>query len=208
MSETGTAEPRLRLFVAVELPDTWLQALVAVQDQLRARLGVSGPRLRFVHPDGVHLTLKFLGETPDSRRPTIEDALAAGLADLRPFRLALGEIGSFRNRGSPSVVWVGVAGDTTALASLAGRVEAALSPLGFPTERRAFAAHLTLARVPDPVPAPERGGFDEALRAVRLPSAPEMRVERVSLIQSHLGRGGATYERLSSFPRGAEESRR
>ncbi len=200
-------EERLRLFVAVELPEGWLRALATVQDDLRralaARAGVRGaPRLRWTRPEGVHLTLKFLGEVPAARREAIEAALARAVDAPPGLELRLGNTGAFgiNDRRGPRVLWVGVSGDVEGLGRLFGQIDASLGTIGFERERRSFAAHLTLARVPDDFPAGDRAALADALVALPLPDAPSFVVERVSLMRSHLNRDGARYERLASFP--------
>lgn len=189
--------PALRLFVAIELPDDVRAALTRTAEALR-RAGIDR-ELRWVRPEGIHITLKFLGPTPQARLPEIEGALSAALAGARGFRLQPGDLGSFGGRRNLRVVWVGVGGDTVALAALAGRVEAALAPLGFPTEQRPFAAHLTLARVRDETPPAERERIHDALQHVRVPDAPPIDVRAVSLMQSELGRDSARYHALVTF---------
>lgn len=186
---------QLRLFVACELPDEVRRGLGRVQDELR-RLGAG--RLRWVRPEGIHVTLKFLGEVEESRVEEITSALASAVEpfELRLRLASLGGFGGARLR----VVWVGLEGDVEALASLAGRVEAALRPLGFPRERRPFAAHLTLARVPDQVPSAERRQLAGLIERYRLPPLPSMILTEVRLMRSILGPGGSVYHRLASFP--------
>ena len=185
----------LRLFVACELPDELKRALGRLQDDLR-RLGLD--RLRWVRPEGIHLTLKFLGDVEASRVEEITAALSSAVApfELRLWPAAVGSFGGPRLR----VVWVGLEGGVEELAALAGRVEAALEPLGFPRERRPFAAHLTLARVPDDVPSAERRQIASLIERYRPPSLPAATMRQASLIRSHLGPRGARYERLASFP--------
>ena len=190
--------PALRLFVAIELPDDVRAALERTVEALR-RAGIDR-EVRWVRPEGIHITLKFLGPTPQPRLPEIERALSAALAGVRGFRLQPGELGAFGGRRNLLVVWVGVGGDTQPLSALAGRVEAALAPLGFPTEQRPFAAHLTLARVRDETPPAERERTHDALQRVRMPGVPAIDVRAVSLMQSELGRGGARYHALATFP--------
>ena len=184
-----------RLFVACELPDGVRQALGRIQDDLR-RLGAG--RLRWARPEGIHVTLKFLGAVEESRLDRITAALAAAVGpfrvELRP--ATLGGFGGTRLR----VVWIGLEGDVEKLASLAGQVEAALAPLGFPRERRPFAAHLTLARVPDQAPAAERRQLATMIERFELPPMPSMVLTEVSLMQSILGPAGSVYRRLASFP--------
>ncbi len=195
-SMSTTADQTLRLFVAVELDEGVRRALAALQDDLRRR-GLAD--LRWVRPEGVHLTLKFLGETPADKLPAIQGALTAAVAGIAPQRLRLGELGTFGSRHGPQVLWVDLEGDVAELARLARRVDEALEPLGFAREKREFAAHLTLARV-RPQSAREAGRLlAEALPAVRAPDG-EAAVREVSLMRSTLGPGGAVYERLATFP--------
>ncbi|HEU4759114.1 MAG TPA: RNA 2',3'-cyclic phosphodiesterase, partial [Dehalococcoidia bacterium] len=134
----------LRLFVAVELGEGVRRALAALQDDLRRR-GLTD--LRWVRPEGIHLTLKFLGETPTEKVADIQEALAAEVAGVAPHWLRLGKLGTFGDRRGPQVLWVDLEGDVSRLAQLQRRIDQALAPLGFPRERREFAPHLTLARV-------------------------------------------------------------
>jgi 2'-5' RNA ligase len=188
----------LRLFVACELSDEVRRALGRVQDDLR-RLGARP--LRWVRPEGIHVTLKFLGETESRRVDDIVEALAGAIP---PFELSLrvstlGGFGGARLR----VVWVGLEGDVEALAGVARRVDGALAPLGFPRERRPFAAHLTLARVRDEASPAERRELVALIQRYRMPAPPSMIVREVALMRSIVGSGGSVYRRLASFPSGA-----
>ncbi len=186
----------LRLFVAVELGEEALRALASLQDALRRR-GLDG--LRWVRPEGVHLTLKFLGETPAERVPAIQEALGEAVSGTPPHVLRLNGLGTFGSRRSPRVLWVGLEGDLEDLRRLQGRVEAALARLGFPREDRAFSPHLTLARV-----RPENAAAlsEPIARAIEAAPAPEasIAVRDVVLMRSTLGPGGAVYDRLAAFP--------
>lgn len=186
----------LRLFVALELPEEWTQALARMQADLRAR-GLA--RLRWVRPEGIHLTLKFLGEVPAPRLAGIDAALRGAVARAPDFALRLGAPGTF-GRGSPRVLWVGIEGDLDRLAALQRRVEAVLAPLGFPPEGRPFAPHLTLARVPEAAPPDLRRAVAPAVEWLRVPPAPDFRVSRVSLMESRLGPGGAVYICRGGYP--------
>jgi 2'-5' RNA ligase len=193
-----TAE-RPRLFVAVELPQTWLDALASVQTHLGRALEAAGASgLRWVRPEGIHLTLKFLGETEPSRLPQLEEALADAVSSPPSLRLALSEAGCSSSGRRVRLVWVGLAGGVDRIALLATRVDDACAGLGFERERRPFAPHLTLARVPEGVML-DRDVLAPHLRSLRLDAAP-FEVERVSLMRSHLGPGGARYERIAAFP--------
>lgn len=188
------AQP-LRLFVACRLTDDVREALSRAQDDLRRQ--VHG-RLRWVRPEGIHVTLKFLGDVGEERVEAIRATLAAAIDpfELRVRPATIGTFGGNRVR----VVWVGLEGETEGLAALAVRVEQALAPLGFPRERRPFAAHLTLARVPDRASAEERKQLSAAIKDFRPPAFPSMIMTEVKLIRSVLGQGGSDYYEMASFP--------
>lgn len=188
----------LRLFVACELPAEMKAGLAALQETLRSAFG--GPPLRWVRPEGIHLTLKFLGAVPAQRVTDICTALAPTVEGIRPLELSLGNLGTFGGRRGARVVWVGVEGDVERVAELQRRVEAALARLGFPAEDRPFSPHLTLARVPDHVGAPERERLWDLTRTLAAPEAAPATIREVSLMRSILGPGGAVYERLAAFP--------
>ncbi len=197
----------LRLFVAIELPEDWRQALALGQAELRSALEAEGLRLRWTRPEGIHLTLKFLGEVEAGRRGAIEAALAGCLTRPPRLRLRLGQPGLFtsgrRTRftsGRPArVLWVGVEGDIEGLARLADEIDRACAGLGLAAEQRSFTGHLTLARVPESVSLPA-DSLAPKLQTIHLPETAPFVVERVSLIRSHLGPGGSRYERLAAFP--------
>jgi 2'-5' RNA ligase len=195
-------DARLRLFVAIELPDAWKEAVAAYQRRLQERISIDAPRvrLRYVRPEGVHLTLKFLGETPANRLPSIEGALSQAVTTAPNFRLELRRVGSFSDRRAARVVWAGVAGDTDALRLLAERVDTRLASAGFARERRGFMPHLTIARLPDAMSQAERELVVAASNAIALAPQDAMLVGYVSLMRSHLGPGGTRYERLARFP--------
>jgi 2'-5' RNA ligase len=190
-------ESELRLFVACELPPEMRAALAALQDMLRHR---GAPPVRWVRPEGIHLTLKFLGSVPAERVADICAALAPTVEGIHPFALSLGDLGTFGGRRGARVLWVAVEGDVTRVAELQRRVEAALAPLGFATEDRAFSPHLTLARVPDTAGADERQRLWDLAKAASAPEAAPVTIREMSLMRSILGPGGAVYERLAAFP--------
>ena len=197
----------MRLFVAIELPEAWKDALADLQRRMQEALDAdtqtASLRLRWVRPEGIHLTLKFIGEVTADRLPAIQAQLALAVPDLPAMTLRLGWAGSFSDRRAPRVIWAGVYSDEAeALRRLAEGIETWLAAAGVPRERRGFAAHLTLARLPNELPDALRQRVAEitATTGLEQADAPRMKVERVSLMQSHLGPGGARYERLSAYP--------
>ena len=191
-------DERLRLFVAIDLPEEVRESLARLQTDLR-RHDLSG--LRWTRPEGVHLTLKFLGETPASSLPAIEAALARAVRGAQPFRLALGAPGTFGNRRGPRVLWVDIEGDVKPLQQLQAAVERELAAAGFAPEERGFSPHLTLARVPQPSPPGLAEHVSRALTAVAAPQG-EIEVTELLLMRSRLQPSGAVYSRVAAFPLG------
>ena len=191
----ANAPSKLRMFVACELPDELIEALRRVQSDLRRH---TGDGLRWVRPEGIHLTLKFLGDVEMTRLEEVKTALAGA---IRPFSVSLrpSRLGGFGGRRL-RVVWVGLDGDVDGLSELAESIVAVLAPLGFPSEDRPFRPHLTLARVPDRVANEERHQLSALVEAHQLPDLPVAVVSQVSLIQSTLGPGGAKYRTISTYP--------
>ncbi len=185
----------MRLFVAVHLPQEIRNGLAAVQDRLRrAQADVS-----WVKAANLHITLKFLGETEPKRLERIGPVLAEAARGAAPFSLTVAGVGTFGGR-VPRVVWAGVTEGASLLGGLAGVVDNGLARLGFPKERRSFAAHFTLGRVRSSRNA------DSLLAAIRdEPTAAlgTVRVEEFVLMQSQLDPGGSIYTILERFPLGA-----
>ena len=195
------AEPPLRLFVAVELPQHVRDALGASIDRLRSTL--RGP-YRWVRPEGIHLTLRFLGDVEAERIAELASALGPPVAPLPPFELRLDGTGVFPNARAPSVVWAGVGGESGALARLAAAVGIATAGVGAPAESRPYQPHLTIGRVRGRLAASEIEALSETLSKVTYDQAAPFPVDGVSLMRSELGPGGARYTRLAYAPlRGA-----
>ena len=194
----GRASARPRLFIAVELPHELRAALAALQEELRRHVSEG---LRWVRPDGIHLTLKFLGETPAGSVPAIQQAIARAAAAAAPHTVALGGLGTFGSVNRPQVLWIALTGDVEELSVLQQQVEGGLEPLGFSREQRPFAPHLTLARVRPESARAVAAPLREALDAVRPPLA-RLDVREVSLMRSFLRLGGAVYQAVATFPLG------
>jgi 2'-5' RNA ligase len=194
------AEPvALRLFVAIELPEQIKWALGCTIDELSAVL--TGP-FRWVSPAGIHVTLKFLGDTATERLDGVVSAMTAAAVAIEPFTLRLSGAGTFPAGRRPSVVWAGLGGDTELLAALRNAAESAMVRLGFEADRRAFQAHLTLARVPRRLPDEEERALAPRLQGIRFSYEDPFDVREVSLMQSELRREGARYTKLASAPLG------
>jgi len=183
----------VRAFIAIELPDAVKATLSRLQNDLKGSTRVP---VKWVEPDAVHLTLKFLGNVSALAIPDIATSLSESVKPIAPFRLGLGRPGAFPNTRAPRVVWVGIEGDTTALSTLQQRVELAVIPLGFEREHRRFSAHLTLGRVRDQAAPADRRRLGEAVASLSIEHPVPFDISSVCLMRSTLTREGAIYNRL------------
>jgi 2'-5' RNA ligase len=137
---------QIRAFIAIELPDAVKRTATDVSTQLAA--AVPEGSVRWVKPNTMHLTLRFLGDTAESLVPALTQAMDEAVAAQPAFTLALGQLDAFPNPQRPRVLWLGLrAVPPAALGSLKTAVDALLVPLGWAAETKPFTAHLTLGRV-------------------------------------------------------------
>lgn len=188
----------VRTFVAIELTPQLLRRLGALQDRLRQ--DVPAGLVRWVRPEGIHLTLKFLGEVPAGRVDEIATAMRDACAGHKPFSFSIAGLGCFPGFRRPRVIWVGVDEPGGVLNALQRDVEEAMQGLGFAPERRPFSPHLTLGRVKGRAPAAVRALGEYVARAEV--KVGEMKASEVSLMRSDLRPGGAVYTRLAVAPLG------
>jgi RNA 2',3'-cyclic 3'-phosphodiesterase len=187
----GADLPGRRIFVAVPLPDNATEAVAALVESVRAEGIPGGGRdVRWVRLDGLHLTIRFLGPTPEDRIDSARLAVRDAAGRSAPFELSIGGAGAFPSAARPRALWLGVHDPSGELGRLAGVVEGALVAGGWPAESRPFAAHLTLARS-DGVPAGARIGA--RLAAVAASFRVVVRVDRIGLFESLTGGGPARY---------------
>ena len=185
----------MRLFVALEIPDAVRDNLAAMMNELRElseRLRDRRPR--WVRPENLHVTLKFIGETPPAKLEGIRGALASVRSNA-PVELRFCRLGFFPNEKHPRVLWVG--DDTPGnLPALAANIEHVLEAQGIAREQREFTSHLTLARFEPP-------GLHEKLRgAIQENMARDfgsLRTSEFHLIESKTKPSGAEYTVVQSF---------
>lgn len=179
----------MRLFVAIVLDERVRARLAAVQERLRSKC----PGVRWVRPELVHLTLKFLGDVGDSDVSSVVDSVALAAQACEPFEMKVADLGCFPPRGPVRVIWAGVHEGTGALLGCSEAVENALELSGFERERRAFSPHLTLGRVRDDRSG---AGLREAV-AVRELAETMQSVASITLMSSVLSPSGPTYTPVS-----------
>jgi 2'-5' RNA ligase len=180
----------LRTFIAVRIPET--RELRALHRRL-AEL----PGLRPLPTGNLHLTLKFLGDTPDTSVAEIARAVERTAAGVATWQGTLRGMGAFPHIRRPSAVWVGVA-DEGLLAGLAASLDRELAPLGFAPEGRAFQPHVTLLRLRKR-PPDELFDIVEELKDAEFGTVA---IESVEYLQSELQPGGSRYTLLAKAPLG------
>jgi 2'-5' RNA ligase len=183
VSATDTA----RAFVAIELEPPLREAIGELQAGLRPRLGA----VRLVRPEGIHLTLRFLGDTSPAQVETLRPRLAAAAAECPPAQARVAGIGTFPERGSPRVLWLGLDVPPPIL-DLQRACERAAREAGFEKEERPFRAHLTLGRWRERAARPELPPADLGMT----------QLDTLVLFRSDLQPGGAVYTPLARFPLG------
>ncbi|MCK4487519.1 MAG: RNA 2',3'-cyclic phosphodiesterase [Desulfobacterales bacterium] len=181
---------KIRSFIAINVPEPVLQAIAKAQDTLRG----SGLKIRWVRKEGMHLTLKFLGDIHRDDVERIRAAMGRAAKAFSPFTLRAEGIGVFPDLKRPRVVWVGISGDGEVLLALQRDLESQLSGLGFPKEKRPFKGHLTIGRVKGRL---DRAKLGKALQALGEFRTESFTAESVVLFQSELRPSGAVYSRLA-----------
>ena len=181
--------------MALESPTAVRESLTALIQELReAGSPSTRDKTRWVRPENLHVTLKFIGHVENAKLESIRATLA-GVRSNRPVDLRFRELGFFPSEKRPRVFWAGMEASPN-LAPLAGEIDARLEKLGIPRETRAFAPHLTLARFDPP-------GISEQLRAaVQQNTARDfgaLHTNQFHLIESKLKPSGAEYTTLHSF---------
>lgn len=174
----------IRAFIAIALP----QEVTAVLAQLSHTLSKQTPdrAVRWVEPERMHLTLRFLGDTAVAQLTAIAAELDRVTITHSPFPLHLHEIGCFPNRKRPRVIWAGLAGESRSLQDLKSDIDAFLLPMGWERENRPFKAHLTLGRVKD------SHQLQDIHWGIPIPKA-KWQVTAVHLIESQLRPQGPHY---------------
>ncbi len=185
----------VRSFIAISLPDELRLGLDKLQKRLKT---ANKPWIKWADPNGIHLTLKFLGDVSVDRISEISRVTAEAAREIPPFHLKTQGLGAFPNLNRVQVVWLGLGGELDKLGQLQQQIESALSRLGFTTETRAFKAHLTLARIRPQASPDERQGLGQLILSTKPETSYIIKVEAVSLMRSQLTREGARYSQLSS----------
>lgn len=175
-----------RLFVALELSEQQKSEVNAFQETIKQFM----TGVRWVKPEALHMTLKFLGETDESRIEEIAAALDETAAAINPFDIVYGESGVFPSPGKARVIWVGLREGSEAVRELASKVDSSLSKIGFEPEKRSYTPHLTIGRVRSSLPEKVVSRYLE--EGTNFTSAA-CTIKSTTLFESKLSPQGATY---------------
>lgn len=178
----------IRSFIAIELTPEIQQELARAQ----TRLKTAGADVKWVNPENIHLTLKFLGETSADILEEVKQVLNTLAPRYSPFELSINHLGAFPNKEHPRVLWVGIAEKNSPLLRTVQELEERLLNLGFFKETRPFAAHLTLGRVRSPQ---HHKQLQQLLQTTTV-TPKVMRATGITLFQSTLTPQGAVYQPL------------
>jgi len=187
---------QIRSFIAVEMPAAVKAELGAIIERLQPQRHRC---VKWVASDGIHLTLKFLGNIDTNAVPAVVVAIEQAASGIPAMELSLGGLGMFPNERRPRVVWVALDGDTGPLAELQRNIENAMRPLGFEPEGRKFTPHLTLGRVRENASPKERKDIGLSIESVKCDWEMGFTVREVSLMKSTLTPSGAIYDRLAAI---------
>jgi RNA 2',3'-cyclic 3'-phosphodiesterase len=186
-----------RTFIALERNEALQGYLDGIIRQAAAEL----PRLSWVRPAGIHLTLAFLGELSGPELLQAEVAAELAAQNAAPFEYRLSRPGIFGSPRQPRVLWVGIEEPSGRLQRLRQALTRELQQRGFAVDTRPFSPHLTLARCKVSLRAEEQERLQRILRAGRLSSPPATSypVRQISVMESELARGGAAYTSLRDY---------
>jgi RNA 2',3'-cyclic 3'-phosphodiesterase len=189
----------IRTFIAIELDPPLKEAIAAVQESLKRELHglAAGVRLQWARANAIHLTLKFLGDIEEGRVGDILRALEEAGRSHEPFSVDVKGFGVFSNPRAPRVLWMGLSGQTDRLIRLAGSIDAALMPLGFPVEPKPYTPHLTLARVKEQSRTIGNALADSGMMG-DVTSRGTLPIRAVALMKSELTLSGSVYSRLGA----------
>ena len=185
----------IRSFIAIPVPAAGIQALGDAVKRLGSDIGGS---VRWVRPDGIHLTLKFMGDIPAEMAERVLAALPTVTARFSPLELSISGLGVFPNPRRPRVLWAGVHGDLESLAALQLAVDDAVGELGLPREQRAFSPHLTLGRVRRDVTEGQLRKIGQVMEGGELPASPPWTADTVNLMRTELDPAGSRHYLVGS----------
>jgi 2'-5' RNA ligase len=187
----------VRVFIAISLPDEIHDSLSVINAQLKK--DIPDGTIRWVKATNIHLTLKFLGETPKADIERLKTNLESPVGRHLPFELTIEGIGVFPNLHRPRIVWTGIR-NSSELVSLQDAVERVTQEMGYAAEDRKFSAHLTLGRVSQYINPQQLQQCGNVFSSGSVGGMGSFIVKSIDIYRSDLNAGGSIYTRLYSIP--------
>ncbi|MFO7555107.1 MAG: RNA 2',3'-cyclic phosphodiesterase [Desulfobacterales bacterium] len=181
----------LRTFIAIDIPGNILSEIRELQEGIKDY----GFKIRWVRPESIHLTLKFLGDIKAVKINEIAEAISKTVVRYTPISLQAKGVGVFPGIKRPQVLWVGLAGQLEPLVSLQKTLDENLETIGFPMEKRPFKGHLTMGRMKAKIDVKK---FGDVLMTFRSFESEAFTADRIILYKSELKPSGAVYTELAS----------
>ena len=185
----------MRLFIATDIDDKVREGLGDLQQELRNQVDVKKGDVKWVNPENIHLTLKFLGEVKDKEVVDICNISKDVAARHKSFELEIGRLGYFGGR-SARVLWVGTGDGANNLQKIQKDLEEQLDSAGWPREQREFAGHLTVCRVKNTKAGIKLAEICEDFKDLELGTIP---VNSISVYQSQLTPQGPVYTVVGNY---------
>ena len=186
---------QVRAFIAIPVPKAVIQVL---DDAVKNLDSCIGENVGWVRTEGIHLTLKFMGNIETGIVERVLEAMSAVVSQFSPFELAISKLGVFPNPRRPRVLWSGVQGEIETLAALQSAIDGALGELGLRQEQRAFSPHLTLGRVRRDVADRQLQRIGQVTEGVKLSVAPSWTADSVNLMRTELDPTGSRHYLVGS----------
>lgn len=184
----------LRAFIAIDIPEEIKKQIANQTAELRRMVGRS---VRWVAPENIHLTLKFLGDISSANTDFLTQALKAEAGQHLPFEIGVDDLGAYPNLRHPRIIWIGLNAPAN-LGRLQHNLETVTARLGYISEGKPFSPHLTIGRVRDPISPDETQSLQSALGNAKVGSQAKFIVESVHLFQSVLKPAGPVYTCIST----------
>ena len=179
----------IRTFIAIELPEKIIYTISKVQEEIKSY----GLKIRWVRPENIHLTLKFLGDTKAADTENVARAVSESVTDYPPISLVVKGIGVFPGIKRPRVIWLGVSNQLDVLTTFQKTLDEKLEAIGFPKENRPFRGHLTLGRIKSKI---DPKTLNDALKEFAQFESEHFLADRIILYKSDLKPNGPVYTKL------------
>ena len=185
----------MRVFIAIDIDEQIRKALGSLQNELQSKVDIKKSDVKWVNPDNMHLTLKFLGEIKDQEAVEVCNITKEVASRHENFELDVETVGHFGGR-SARVLWVGTGQNSDNLLQLQSDLEEQLASAGWPKETRKFSGHLTLCRVRNSKAGVKLAQMTEGYKDFKLGTVS---ADSVSVYQSQLTPKGPIYTVLGNY---------